>query len=402
MRVLIATENAGIVGGIETYLRALLPLLRAVGYDIGLLVGTGSVTRDGILAGCPDVPAWSAAQRPAAAILGDIDRWAPDLVFGHGIADPTLEAALVKRFPSVFFAHVYHGTCLSGTKCHSWPAYQSCSRTFGLGCLCAYLPRRCGGWNPFRMVDLYRIQQGRRASLDHYAAVVVASRYMAEEFRRNGVEENRLHVIPHFPTDVAPDPDPPPPRPRSDRVLFVGRITRLKGLVHLIEALPRATAELGRRLTLVVAGDGPERGAAEAAARKRTVQAEFLGWVDSERRQAEMRAADVLAVPSVWPEPFGLVGVEAGCVGLPAVGYATGGIPDWLIPGTSGESAPGHCPDPAALAAALVRALADDSHLQRLRVGAWIGARRFTPESHLDRLRPILSAAAGRPDLQAT
>ena len=44
-------------------------------------------------------------------------------------------------------------------------------------------------------------------------------------------------------------------------------------------------------------------------------------------------------MPSVWPEPFGLVGIEAGCVGLPAAGFGVGGIPDWLRPGETGELA---------------------------------------------------------------
>ena len=43
-------------------------------------------------------------------------------------------------------------------------------------------------------------------------------------------------------------------------------------------------------------------------------------------------------MPSLWAEPFGLLGIEAGCVGLPAAGYAVGGIPDWLVPGETGES----------------------------------------------------------------
>jgi glycosyltransferase involved in cell wall biosynthesis len=107
-----------------------------------------------------------------------------------------------------------------------------------------------------------------------------------------------------------------------------------------------------------------------------------------------MRKADLLAVPSVWPEPFGLVGIEGGCVGLPAVGFAVGGIPDWLTPGVSGELAPGDKPDPRQLADALVRALADETHWNRLRVGSWETARRFTPEAHLDRLIPVLEAAS--------
>jgi glycosyltransferase involved in cell wall biosynthesis len=187
---------------------------------------------------------------------------------------------------------------------------------------------------------------------------------------------------------------PPAQRPFNGRILILGRITALKGWAHLIDALPLAAATLGRPLTLVVAGEGPDRGKFEAAARRAGLRAEFLGWVGGERRDAELRAADLLAVPSIWPEPFGLVGIEAGCVGTPAVGYEVGGIPDWLRPGISGESGPGHRPDPRDLAAAIIRALVEPAHWQKLRVGAWETARSFSSAAHIDRLIPILEAAA--------
>ncbi len=217
--------------------------------------------------------------------------------------------------------------------------------------------------------------------------------HMVDEYRRHGIAEDRLRLVPLFPTGVANDLNSPLPRPRSNRILFVGRVTQLKGLSHLQAALPIACEVLGRQLTLVVAGSGPDLMTAETESRRSGVPTEFIGWVGPERREAEMRTADVLAVPSVWPEPFGLVGIEAGCVGLPAVAYAVGGIPDWLVPGVSGESAPGDKPDPKLFATALIRALADDDHLQRLRVGAWEMSRQFTPEAHLDLLLRILEAA---------
>jgi glycosyltransferase involved in cell wall biosynthesis len=391
MRLLIATEHLGIVGGVETYLRAVLPRLAAAGFEVGVLAAQGS-DGPGITAGCPDAPVWLAVGRPVNEVARDAERWSPVAVYQHGLADPALEAALAARFPSVLFAHNYHGTCVSGTKCHSRPEPRPCQRPLGLGCLAAYFPRGCGGRNPITMLRLYSTQKRRRANLGMHRAVLVASRHMVEEYRRHGVEEGRLRVAPLFPTDATPDPTPPAPRPWSGRVLFVGRITPLKGLLHLVRALPLAAAELARRLTLVVAGDGPERYEAEVAAKAAGLPAEFLGWVEPERRMSEMRAADVLAMPSVWPEPFGLVGAEAGCVGLPAAGYATGGIPDWLIPGVSGESAPGERPDPKELAAALVRALADDTHRHHLAIGAWQTARRFSPEAHVRSLSEIFQS----------
>jgi glycosyltransferase involved in cell wall biosynthesis len=105
----------------------------------------------------------------------------------------------------------------------------------------------------------------------------------------------------------------------------------------------------------------------------------------------------VLAVPSLWPEPFGVVGVQAGFVGLPSVAYATGGIPDWLEPGVTGELAPGDHPTVAGFADALVRALRDPEHLMRLRRGAWKSAHRHTMKAHLAALEPVLASAAGGP-----
>jgi len=245
-------------------------------------------------------------------------------------------------------------------------------------------------------VERYATEQRRRRSLLTARAVVVASRHMADEMIRNGVPAERVHVI-HYPLTATLDPNPPERRHATGRILFVGRITELKGWSHLVKAIPLAEKVLGRELVLVVAGDGPDKAAFEAAAMRSGVTAKFLGWVTPERREAEMRKADVLAVPSVWPEPFGLVGPEAGCVGLPAVAYAVGGIPEWLTPGVSGELAPGVRPDPAEFADALVRALRDEDHHHALRVGAWESAKRFGMEAHLNLLLPLLHSAAGRP-----
>jgi glycosyltransferase involved in cell wall biosynthesis len=392
MRILIATHHLGIVGGIEKYLQSALPRLIGAGFEVAILGEQGDAG-SGIAASCPGAALWTADGKSAAAVLSEVGDWRPDVVYAHGLHDPQLERALADRFPTVLFAHTYHGTCVSGTKCRSRPEHRPCRRTLGLACLALYLPCGCGGRNPFTMFALYRTQRRRRANLSRYRAVLVASRHMADEYRRHGVQEDRLRLVPLFPTDAVPDLAPPAPRPRSDRVLFVGRLTAQKGIRHLVEAVGIAAAELGRRLTLVVAGDGTDRADVEADARRLGIPLELLGWVASERRNAEMRAADVLAVPSLWPEPFGLVGLEAGCFGLPAVGFATGGIPDWLISGLNGESVPGDRPHPTPLAAALVRALADDDHLQQLRVGAWEVVHRFTPEAHLERLSEILRAA---------
>jgi glycosyltransferase involved in cell wall biosynthesis len=78
---------------------------------------------------------------------------------------------------------------------------------------------------------------------------------------------------------------------------------------------------------------------------------------------------------------------------VPAVAYDVGGIADWLIPGYSGELAPGNPPTVEGLAAAICRALSDPSHYADLSRGAREVAGRFTLAAHLSQLENTLETA---------
>jgi glycosyltransferase involved in cell wall biosynthesis len=393
VRILVATQHRGVVGGVETYLRALLPALRDAGHDVSLLTedgeGIGSIAQR-----CPEIEAWDAKAFKIDDLCASLAEWRPDVVFSNGLADPSLEARLADRFPTVMYAHNYHGTCVSATKCHSRRGYRPCRRRLSAACLTVYLPFGCGGRDPFTAMRLYRVQRRRRAVLPKYRAVVTASRHMADEYLAHGVPKERIHVIPLFSTDAVQDPTPPAKRSRTDRVLLIGRLIPLKGIEMATPAVAIAAERLGRSLTLVVAGDGPGRTTIEHDAERFGVSTDILGWIDSSRRETEMRRADVLLMPSLWPEPFGLVGIEAGCVGLPTVAFGGGGVSDWLKSGSNGEAAPGDLPTVAGLADALTCALADDAHWHQLRIGAWQASASFNLNSHRDALLSRLGSAA--------
>lgn len=118
-------------------------------------------------------------------------------------------------------------------------------------------------------------------------------------------------------------------------VLYVGRIDKVKGIETLIGAVSRL-AQRRQRLRLVVAGrpawhETPEAGQeyVEQLRRMATdVTASFLGPVID--TVPLYRAADVVAVPSEWPEPFGRVVIEAMGCARPVVATAVGGIPEIL------------------------------------------------------------------------
>ncbi len=392
MRLLIATSCRGVVGGVETYLRSVIPALASRGHQLALLyehpVGKGQLAIDD---NCPGLPAWCFPEDGASLV--EAERWVPDVCYAQGLQNPEHERAILNRFPTALFAHNYHGTCLSGTKRFASPMEVPCSRRFGASCLALYYPRRCGGLNPLTMLGLYSQQRRRNQLLHHYRAILAASRQMREELRKHGVAPERLHLLPLFPTNHSPDAEPPQPCEMTGRILMVGRFTNPKGGLLLVRAVAQARGFLERPLTLDLAGEGPELPKMMALARREGMPVNYCGWAGAKERENLFRSADLLAVPSTWPEPFGLVGIEAACFGLPSVAFAVGGIRDWLVAGETGEEADGDAPTPRGLAEAVARALRDPEHHQRLRVGAWHMAHRFSLTSHLERLEKFLEAA---------
>lgn len=403
MRILVATSTHGLLGGVEKYLQWAIPGLIQRGHSVGLLYEyPAHGGEDGIDSEAADVPSWCSTELGLEQVRRSLAAWAPDVVYSHGLDNFELESALLDSYPTALYAHTYHGTCISGRKCHVRPRFQPCSRELGAGCLVLYYPLGCGGLHPGTALRMFKLQSKRKRSLPSYQAVLVASRHMYGEFQQHGVSSNRLHLVPLFSTDSIPDSTAPVPRTPTGRILFVGRLMDVKGVGFLLDASAGAGKKLGRPLNLMIAGDGPDREMLGDAARRLGVAVEFAGWVDSTRRSNLMREADLLAVPSVWPEPFGMVGIEAGCVGVPSVGFAVGGIPDWLIPGQTGELAPGDPPTVAGLEDAMVRALADPEHYQKLRLGAWEMAKQFIIQRHIQQLEGILTAATSAKQLIPT
>ena len=126
-------------------------------------------------------------------------------------------------------------------------------------------------------------------------------------------------------------------------MVFVGRITRQKGLPYLL----RAAALLPPEVQLVLCAGAPDTPGilAEVTAGVEALQRERSGvvWIDRLLSQhdlaAVLTAGTVFVCPSVY-EPLGIVNLEAMACGLPVVGTATGGIPEVVADGVTGRLVP--------------------------------------------------------------
>lgn len=150
------------------------------------------------------------------------------------------------------------------------------------------------------------------------------------------------------------------------RVLFVGRLVEDKRPMDLMDAAARLAAR-GRPVSLTVAGAGALQQRLAAAAQAGGVDARFLGFVNQSRLPAVYAAADVIVLPSVARETWGLVVNEAMACGVPAVvSDAVGCGPDLVEAGVTGAIAP--LGDVPALADAIDRVLGFDGDATRRRL----------------------------------
>jgi glycogen synthase len=129
--------------------------------------------------------------------------------------------------------------------------------------------------------------------------------------------------------------------PELPFILFVGRITRQKGIIHLVNALKYLNP--GCQIVLCAgAPDTPEIGremeAKVAAAKKDTKNK--ISWIPEMVPKPDAIAlysqATVFVCPSVY-EPFGIINLEAMACQTPVVATAVGGIPEVVVPGETGE-----------------------------------------------------------------
>ena len=383
------------VGGAEIYLDQIIPGLREQGHEIAFAHEVATPEDRECIAPVDPALTWCASQSSVPVVLEQLRAWGPDLLFVHGLTQFAWLMEIVKTVPAAFFCHDYAGICISGTKTFQMLSNRSCNRSFGWPCLLHYYPCHCGGWNPFSMWREYDRQSEPLELMRLGKAIVTGSQAMRKQYLNNGFLPDRVHLAPFMPTcEIMPSPVESPQGDEPWRLLFAGRMEWLKGGDILLDTLSLAGAALNRPLHVTFSGDGTSRAAWErkaAGLQSDRLRIEFTGWQKRAAVEALLDRMHLLVLPSVWPEPFGLSGLEAGCRGVPVAAFNKGGIPEWLQDGVNGFLAPGDPPRAAGLADAIIKCLANADTYRRLRSGSVQVARTFTMTRHLQSLNHIFT-----------
>lgn len=398
MRIALVNHTNRKLGGTEHYLDVLMPRLRERGMEIAFVYENPNPEPRGTLDLPKEVPSLCVRELGVERVVQFLESWRPDVIFAHGELDPSFEARYLRIAPSIYFSHNYYGTCISGMKTFQSPVVRPCHRRFGAACLLLYFPRQCGGMNPMTMAVLYRNTARRLRILRRYDALVTHSKHLQDEYLRHGFPEAKVHNLKYeVSTKSGEIPRSEPSHfepfriPDTWHLMYVGRMEKLKGGRTLIESLPRAREKIGRPIHLSLAGDGPDRANWEEAAERvladtEGVTIQFHGWLGGRAFDDLMATTHLVTMPSLWPEPFGKAGLEAGLHGIPSAAFDVGGIGEWLKDGVNGHLAPGDPPTSEGIAGAIARCFADADHYRSLCLGARQVAFEFNLDNHIDQL----------------
>ena len=308
------------VGGIETVSELLAPEFVRAGHELVLVTRTG--TEDG------KKRPYEVVRNPNPRRLLELLRWC-DVYFQNNISLILAWPLLFVKKPWIIAHHTWLGE--SPTK-RNWKA----------------------------RLKRFLLARGLNATISRPIAAdlplpstVVGNPYSTEIFHRR------------------------PEIPRNRELVYLGRLVPDKGVDLLIESMVELR-ERGLRPRLTIIGSGSEESAVLALIRKRGLeeQVAFLGSKPPEEIALQLNAHQVLAVPSRWPEPFGIVVLEGIACGCVVAASDAGGLPEAV--GPCGLTY--HLGQQPGLTETLYELLTNPELRDRLQVGGTKHLQQFKPE----------------------
>ena len=393
MKILFVNEKCGYFGGVEQNIADTVEGLNSRGHNCYLAYGEISA-RDleqyqalfERTFPCREIGAATkeTLTQPLEGVLG---RVSPDVIYFHKIPELKSCMHLLSGNRTVRMVHDHDLCC---PRRHKYFMFNGrvCHHKFDWRCRLdgAFIARDASSRSGFAFVSTGRKLREMRRNY-HLDTLLVGSRFMRNELLQNGFPEEKVLILPPVIRMENPTPSPVPDDPQ---ILYVGQLIRGKGVDLLLRALKGLTCDF--RATIVGTGNAESKLKDLCNELGLGTKVKFSGWVRNEDLGHFYSKAKIVAVPSRWPEPFGMIGLEAMHHGRPVVAFDVGGIPDWLDHLETGILVPEQ--DVVAFGKALQTLLDEDGLAAKLGEN---GLRRvqdhYSFKGYLDRLEGCLEGA---------
>lgn len=385
MRILVVNEFIGDVGGAERYTAEVCEELACRGWDVHLAYGE----KKGY-----DLPKFSSTQLGSDVLglprwfkspsleplINLIDSFKPDLAYLQNVLNPEAVCAVSRKVPTFRFLHDHRLFCPEGKLL--WRNLQPCEKPFDSLCLFTTAWHGCMGRNPRSILAHMKVMPKAIAAARNIKVIIVASDYMKRCLLKQGFAENRLWVNPLFPRFPVGEGQ----EPKGTCLLYVGQLSRRKGVPGLL----KIADQFPEPVKLILVGEAPTKEENQEVERclmhlSRPERVTRVGWKSGDDLLRLYRKSFALIMPSLWPEPFGLVGIEALSQATPVIAFDVGGLGEWLRATGGGELISRG--DWTKLAEAVKRLFEDDATRKKLgEQGRAYVEREMTLKRHVDRL----------------
>lgn len=393
MRILQVHDHYLPCGGAEVYFTDIINSLEERGLEIAVLYsamkGNGyksSGRKEYFIPPSPGLLRGLSLLKEVRKIVNEIN---PDVIHIHGFhgyTSPLIIRELLRRCPTIHTAHDVMAFCLNREKICKYEN-DICTKAVGWGCLtsrCISLFKKGIVILTLKSIITQNFEMKQYRNLQK---VIVASEYMRDELVRNGVSIENIEVLYYY-LNVENDWfNWREKEEKSNIILYVGRVEKNKGVGELIEILSLVR---GIPWEAKIVGYGNY----ENKVRERI---NFLGLSDKVNMVGHIphkdlhhyySEASMVVVPSIYPEPFGLIGIEAMYFGKPVVAFDVGGISEWLKDGENGFLV--NFPDKKQFAERIKLLLEDSSLAEKFgRNGKEMVKRFLNKEEHINRLLKI-------------
>jgi glycosyltransferase involved in cell wall biosynthesis len=265
--------------------------------------------------------------------LKDLDQSKCKLLHLHG---SDLLRELRGECPTIYTLHNHSAYCPSGTK-YLKTSTTCCNRQMsGLACTWGHVVDGCGSRRPQKILqNLQRSHLELKILKKLKIPVIANSDYVRTQLIENGFPPDQTVTL-HCGVTMPKVPTSPLTLEvhQEQRFLFVGRIVPEKGLDWLLEAL----TQTDRQIHLDIAGEGWDRPRIQKLIKRLGLsnRVTWHGWCKRDKLDALYQRCLALVFPSLWPEPAGLITLEAYIRHRPVIASSVGGVPEYIRHGETG------------------------------------------------------------------
>lgn len=330
MKILLVARAWGYEGGVEQYFINLVKALSQFGHKSVIMHAckTANLPEEHIPLSAeyliPSLEEFPNSDniKDSEKVLKIIEDENVDIVYTAEIKNYVVLRAMIAHKPTIARFHGSVTTCIRHGVKTFYLSRRICNHKLGLWCYLhgCFLSKQIGGG----VSRLSSVIEGKRRleAFRQVEKILVACHCQKNEFLSHGFKDQQVIVLPHNPAEI-PEIEEREMSYDDNTVLFVGRIDRYKGVDILLKAL----AFVQHDFNAWIIGEGPYLEKCKHLCKKLNLQdkVKFLGWVPNDKLRDFYLKATLVVVPSIWPEPFATVGMEAMASARPVVAFDVGG-----------------------------------------------------------------------------